>query len=68
MKKSRYSDEPIVRDLRRADSVLIAEVGKRYERATRLYTHGISVSGDGQRRHVKRLKALEAENSRLKNW
>ncbi|BEV73317.1 transposase [Paludibacterium sp. THUN1379] len=66
MKKSRYSDEQIVRILREADRAPITEVAKR---------HGVSeasiyawrkrfdemVSDD-----VKRLKALEAENTRLK--
>ncbi len=66
MKKSRYSDERIVRILREADSAPIAEVAKR---------HGVSDAsiyawrkrfGEMVSDDVKRLKALELENSRLK--
>ena len=66
MKKSRYSDEQIVRILREADSAPIVEVAKR---------HGVSDAsiyawrkrfGEMVSDDVKRLKALEAENSRLK--
>ena len=66
MKKSRYSDEQIVRILREADSVPIAEVAKR---------HGVSDAsiyawrkrfGEMVSDDVKRLKALEVENNRLK--
>jgi len=66
MKKSRYSDEQIVRILREADNVPIAEVAKR---------HGVSDAsiyawrkrfGEMVSDDVKRLKALEVENNRLK--
>ena len=66
MKKSRYSDEQIVRILREADSASIADVAKR---------HGVSDAsiyawrkrfGEMVSDDVKRLKALEVENSRLK--
>jgi putative transposase len=66
MKKSRYSDEQIVRILREADRDPIAEVAKR---------HGVSEAsiyawrkrfGDMVSDDVKRLKALETENARLK--
>lgn len=66
MKKSRYSDEQIVRILREADKTPIAEVAKR---------HGVSeqsiygwrkrfgnMGGDD----VKQLKVLTQENARLK--
>ena len=66
MKKSRYSDEQIVRILREADRDSIAEVAKRNAVSeASIYAwrkrFGEMVSND-----VKRLKALETENSRLK--
>ena len=66
MKKSRYSDERIVRILREADRDTVPEVAKR---------HGVSEAsiyawrkrfGEMVSDDVKRLKALEAENVRLK--
>ncbi|AIU28404.1 transposase [Pandoraea pnomenusa] len=66
MKKNRYSDEQIVRILREADRDTVPEVAKR---------HGVSEAsiyawrkrfGEMVSDDVKRLKALEAENARLK--
>ena len=66
MKKSRYSDEQIVRILPEADRDTVPEVAKR---------HGVSEAsiyawrkrfGEMVSDDVKRLKALEAENVRLK--
>ncbi len=66
MKKTRYSDEQIVRILREADKDSVAEVAKR---------HGVSEAtiyvwrkkfGSMETDEVKRLKALEAENARLR--
>jgi putative transposase len=67
MKKSRYNDEQIVRILREADQSPIAEVAKRHGvseasiYAWRKRFGEMAASDD-----VKRLKALEAENGRLK--
>jgi putative transposase len=66
MKKSRYSDEQIVRILREADKAPISEVAK---------CHGVSEQsiyswrkrfGEMNTDDVKNLKALEQENARLK--
>jgi len=66
MKKTRYSDEQIVRILREADRDSVAEVAKR---------HGVSEAtiyvwrkkfGSMETDEVKRLKVLEAENARLR--
>jgi putative transposase len=66
MKKSRYSEEQIVRILRETDRDTTAEVAKR---------NGVSEAsiylwqkrfGDMQANEVKRMKELETENGRLK--
>lgn len=66
MKKSRYSEEQIVRILRETDSKPIVDVAKRNGVSeASIYAwrkrFGEMVSND-----VKRLKALESENARLK--
>ena len=66
MKKTRYSDEQIVRILRETDKDPVAEVAKR---------HGVSEAtiyawrkkfGSMETDEVKRLKVLEGENARLR--
>jgi putative transposase len=66
MKQGRFSDEQIVRILRQTDKDSVAVVAKR---------HGVSEAsiyiwrkkfGQLDASDVKRLKTLEAENSRLK--
>jgi len=66
MKKSRYSEEQIVRILRETDKDPVAEVAKR---------HGVSEQsiygwrkryGEFGVDEVRRLKDLEAENTRLR--
>ena len=66
MKKTRYSDEQIVRILRETDKDTIAQVARR---------HGVSEAsiyawrkkfGAMETDEVRRLKALESENARLR--
>ena len=66
MKRTRFTDEQIVRILQEADRAPVAEVAKR---------HGVSEPsiyawrkkfGDMSTDDVKRLKQLEQENNRLK--
>jgi putative transposase len=66
MKKTRFSEEKMVKILREADKAPVTEVAKR---------HGISEVtiyawrkrfGELEAVDVKRLRALEAENARLK--
>ncbi len=66
MKRARFADEQIVRILQEADRSPVAEVAKR---------HGVSEPsiyawrkkfGDMRADDVRRLKALEQENNRLK--
>lgn len=66
MRKSKYSDEQMVKILREADKTPIADVAKK---------HGVSEAtiyawrkrfGDMGADDAKRLKVLEAENNKLK--
>ena len=66
MKKTRYSDEQIVRILREADQTPVAQVAKK---------HGVSEAtiyvwrkklGELDVTNVRHLKLLEQENARLK--
>lgn len=66
MKKSRYSDEQIVRILREADKTPIAEVAKRYGVSEQSIYGWRKRFGGMDTDDVKNLKTLEQENARLK--
>jgi len=66
MKKSRYSDEQIVRILREADSAPVTEVAKRHGVSDKSIYAWRKRFGAMMTDDVKRLKTLESENGRLK--
>ena len=66
MKKSRFSEEPLVTILREADRSSVAEVARKHKVSEQtIYTwrrtYGVLEPAD-----VKRLRALESENAKLK--
>jgi putative transposase len=66
MKKSRYSDEQIVRILREADKAPISEVAKRHGVSEQSIYSWRKRFGEMNADDVKNLKVLEQENARLK--
>jgi putative transposase len=66
MKKSRYSDEQIVRILREADKSPVPEVAKKYGVSEQSIYGWRKRFGSMGQDDVKHLKQLEQENARLK--
>ena len=66
MKKSRFSEEQIVKILRETDKEPVAEVARRHSVSEQSIYAWKKRYGAMQENEVKRLRTLEAENSRLK--
>ena len=66
MKKSRFSEEQMVAILREADRSSVAETGKKHKISEATIYAWRKHFGQMDAADVKRLKALELENSRLK--
>lgn len=66
MRKSRFSDEKMVAILREADREPVATVAKRHGVSEQTLYTWKKKFGTLQSDDVRRLKALEAENTRLK--
>jgi len=66
MKRSRFTDEQIVRIFQEADKDLVAEVAKRYGLSEPSIYAWRKKFGDLGTDDVKRLKQLDHESSRLK--
>lgn len=66
MRKSRFSDEQIVKVLREADREPVAEVAKRHAVSEQTIYTWRKRFGEMQTNDVRRLKGLEQENARLR--
>jgi len=66
MKRGRFSDEQIVRILREADKEPVSEVAKRHSVSEPTIYAWRKKFGDMETNEVARLKAMEAENTRLR--
>jgi putative transposase len=66
MRQSRFSDEQVVAILREADRDSVAVVGKRHAVSEQTIYTWRKRFGTIEASDVRRLKALEAENARLK--
>lgn len=66
MKKSRFSEEQMVAILREADRSSVTEVAKKHKVSEQAIYGWRKRFGELQPADIKRLRALEAENSKLK--
>jgi putative transposase len=68
MRKSRFTDEQIVAMLRKADRSCVAEVAERHKVSERTICGWRKPFNGLERRDIKRLKALETENAKLRGF